>query len=83
MTRDFTVEDVKAGDLLSAHNGDGTLAHQWIVLENYRDEIRGLRFVNVYVMFSAQSYLAKHYSFYYDTFKSYRKYLEWSLEHVS
>ena len=82
MTKDFVIENVKAGDMLIAHNGDGTLAHKWIVLENYRDEIRGLAFVHVYVMF-AQSYLEKHYNFYYDTFKSYRKYLEWSVNHVS
>ena len=82
MTRDFTVEDVKAGDLLSAHNSDGTLAHKWIVLENYRDDIRGLGFVNVYVMF-AQSYLEETYSFYYDTFERYREMMKWSLERVS
>ena len=78
MTKDFTAEDVKAGDLLIAHNGDGTLAHKWIVTENYRDEIRGL----VYVMF-AQSYLEQTYSFYYDTFERYREMMEWSLERVS
>ncbi len=82
MTKDFTAEDVKAGDLLIAHNRDGTLAHKWIVLENYRDEVRGLAFINVYVMF-AQSYLEEHYSFYYDTFERYREMMEWSLEHVS
>jgi hypothetical protein len=82
MTKDFTAEDVKAGDLLIAHNGDGTLAHKWIVTENYRDEIRGLGFINVYVMF-AQSYLEETYSFYYDTFERYREMAEWSLERVS
>jgi hypothetical protein len=82
MTKDFTAEDVKAGDLLIAHNGDGTLAHKWIVTENYRDAIDGIAFVNVYVMF-AQSPLEKTYSFYYDTFERYRKMMEWSLERVS
>ena len=82
MTKDFTAEDVKAGDLLIAHNGDGTLAHKWVVLENYHDEVRNLGFVNVYVMF-AQSPLEKTYSFYYDTFERYRKMMEWSLESVS
>ena len=82
MTKDFTAEDVKVGDLLIAHNGDGTLAHKWIVTENYRDKIRGLGFINVYVMF-AQSYLEQNYSFYYDTFERYREMMEWSLERVS
>ena len=82
MTKDFTAEDVKVGDLLIAHNGDGTLAHTWIVTENYRDKIRGLGFINVYVMF-AQSYLEETYSFYYDTFERYREMMEWSLERVS
>ena len=82
MTKDFTAEDVKVGDLLIAHNRDGTLAHTWIVTENYRDKIRGLGFINVYVMF-AQSYLEQTYSFYYDTFERYREMMEWSLERVS
>ena len=72
----------RLGDLLIAHNGDGTLAHTWIVTENYRDKIRGLGFINVYVMF-AQSYLEETYSFYYDTFERYREMMEWSLERVS
>ena len=82
MTKDFTAEDVKAGDLLIANNADGTLAHKWIVTENYRDEIRGLGFINVYVMF-AQSPLDSTYSFYYETFERYRQMMKWSLERVS
>jgi hypothetical protein len=83
MTKDFVIENVKAGDMLFAYNeDDGTLAHQWIVLENYHDEVRNLGFIDVFVVY-AQSYLEQRYSFYYDTFKSYRRMMEWSVEHVS
>ena len=83
MTRDFIIENVKVGDLLFAYNDDGTLGHQWLVLDNYHDEVRGLGFVDVFIMYSQAPYQVENYSFYYDTFRRYRKMMEWSLQHVS
>ena len=80
MTKDFIIENVKAGDLLTAYDqDDGTIAHQWVVLENYHDDVRHLGFVNVFVMYS-QSYGEDTFSCYYDTFKRYRKMMKWGLQ---
>ncbi len=80
MTKEFKIENVKTGDLLVAHNEDGTLAHSWLVLNNNEVEGSLTDFVEVYVMY-AQSHLDERHSFYHVTFKSgaYQK-LDWSLE---
>tara|TARA_Y100001937_G_scaffold91162_1_gene123361 strand:+ start:1610 stop:1870 length:261 start_codon:yes stop_codon:yes gene_type:complete len=86
MTKDFVIENVKVGDMLTAYDqDDGTIAHQWIVLENYYDDVRRLGFINVFVMYtqSPWSQQEKSHSCYYDTFKRYRKMMDWSLQHVS
>ena len=45
MTKDFVIENVKVGDMLTAYDqDDGTIAHQWIVLENYYDDVRRCEF---------------------------------------
>ena len=80
MTKEFKIENVEAGDLLTAHNEDNSLAHSWLVLSNGRtDELMG-KFTEVYVMY-AQSYLEERHSFYHATFKggAYQK-LDWSLK---
>ena len=83
MTKSFTIENVKSGDMLIAHNDDGTLAHSWLVLSNNGREGDLTDFVEVYVMYS-QSYLESKYSFFYSSFKSdvFQK-MNWSLQHVS
>ena len=84
MTKDFVIENVKAGDMLFAYNeNDGTLGHQWIVLENYHDDVRGLGFVDVFIVYTQAPCEVKNYSFYYDTFRRYRKMMEWAVQHVS
>ena len=83
MTKEFKIEDVKTGDLLIAHNKDGSLAHNWIVLNNNEREGDLTDFVEVYVIY-AQSGIEKEYSFFYSSFKSdaFQK-MNWSLQHVS
>jgi len=82
MTKDFTIENVKAGEMLTA-NRDGKPVIKWVVLSNDRqDDFMG-KFTEVYVILNPSGALesAERHSFYHATFKSgaYQK-LEWSLE---
>ena len=85
MIKDFTIEDVKAGDMLIAHNEDGSLAHSWLVLSNNGNTRDGdlTDFVEAYVIY-AQSGIEKEFSFFYSSFKSdtFQK-ANWSLQRVS
>jgi hypothetical protein len=82
MTKGFTIENVKAGDMLTA-NKSGKPVIKWVVLSNDRqDDFMG-KFTEVYVILNPYGALesAERHSFYHATFKSgaYQK-LEWSLE---
>lgn len=81
-TKDFTIENVKAGDMLIASRS-GKPIIKWIVLKNSgRDKLMG-KFTEVYVILDLIGALdpTERHSFYHATFKSgaYQK-LEWRLE---
>jgi len=83
MTKDFTIENVKAGDMLTASKS-GKPVLKWVVLSNDRkDDLMG-KYTEVYVMLNrcwAGMESDERHSFYHATFKSgaYQK-LEWRLE---
>lgn len=82
MTKEFKIENVKAGDMLTA-NKSGKPVIKWFVLSNDRkDDLMG-KYTEVYVMLNPAGALesAERHSFYHATFKSgaYQK-LEWRLE---
>ena len=82
MTKEFKIENVKAGDMLTA-NRSGMPIIKWVVLSNGREDDYMGKFTEVYVILNPpppwQS--TERHSFYHATFKSgaYQK-LEWSLE---
>lgn len=82
MTKEFKIENVKAGDMLTA-NRSGMPIIKWVVLSNGREDDYMGKFTEVYVILNPDGALesAERHSFYHATFKSgaYQK-LEWSLE---
>ena len=82
MTKGFTIENVKAGDMLTA-NKSGKPVIKWFVLSNDRQHTILGKFTEVYVILNPSGALesAERHSFYHATFKSgaYQK-LEWRLE---
>jgi len=82
MTKEFKIENVKAGDMLTA-NRAGIAIIKWVVLSNGREDDFMGKFAEVYVILNPDGALesAERHSFYHATFKSgaYQK-LEWSLE---
>jgi len=82
MTKNFTIENVKAGDMLIASKS-GKPIIKWIVLNNSgRDKLMG-KFTEVYIILNPDGAMesAERHSFYHATFKSgaYQK-LEWELQ---
>ena len=82
MTKEFKIENVKAGDMLTA-NRSGKPIIKWVVLSNGGEDDYMGKFTEVYVILNPDGTLesAERHSFYHATFKSgaYQK-LEWSLE---
>lgn len=82
MTRDFKIENVKAGDMLTA-NRSGKPIIKWVVLNNSGEDDYMGKFTEVYVILNPTGALAtaERHSFYHATFKSgaYQQ-LKWSLE---
>jgi hypothetical protein len=87
MTEDFRIEDVKPGDMLTAHDtwhtlqGNAPIAHKWIVLNNNNEGFTEEGHVEVYVLYSQAPHEERH-SFYYTSFngQTYQR-MSWSLEH--
>jgi hypothetical protein len=82
MTKEFKIENVKAGDMLTASRC-GEPIIKWVVLSNGREDDYMGKFTEVYVILNPDGALesAERHSFYHATFKSgaYQK-LKWSLE---
>ena len=82
MTKEFKIENVKAGDMLVASKSGKSII-KWIVLSNDREDDLMGKFTEVYVMLNPTGALEsiERHSFYHTTFKSgaYQK-LEWRLQ---